>query len=134
MSHDQSREEPSAGPGVTVNVEHRGDDVVLHVRGELDLCTTAILTAAIETAVRAEPSVMVIDLSGVGFLASCGLEALLVAHQSTDKISLRVVATSRATLRPLKVSGLIENLNVYESLTAALPADRTADSRQNENA
>ena len=136
VSHDQSSAEPSGGPGgspdVSVDVEHRGDDVVLHVRGELDLRTTSTLTDAVEAAMDAEPSVMVIDLSGVGFLASRGLEALLVAHQSAGETLVRVVATTRATVRPLEVSGLRGSLNVYESLTAALAADGTGDSSESE--
>jgi len=58
MAHDLSRVEPSAEPDATVDVEHRAEDVVLHVREELNLRATAVLTGAVETAVRAEPSVL----------------------------------------------------------------------------
>jgi len=137
MSDDQRSAEPAGGPAgepdVTVDVEHHGDDVVLHVQGELDLHTTPTLTGAVEAAMRAEPSVMVIDLSGVGFIASRGLEALIVAHQSAGETLVRVVATSRATVRPLEVTGLRASLNVYDSLTAALAADGTVDSPETEN-
>jgi anti-sigma B factor antagonist len=108
---------------VTVEVAHRGDGVVLHVSGELDLGTASRLTEAVEDALRDGPSVLVIDLSAVEFLASRGLEVLVLAQQAAGKTSVRVVANSGPTVRALRVSGLRGYLDVHDSVTDALAND-----------
>jgi anti-sigma B factor antagonist len=132
MSLEQPVDEPSPdnepspddapGESVAVDVEHRGDGVVLHASGELDLLTTPALTDAITTALRDQPAVLVINLADVGFIASRGLEALVLAHNSSGGTSVRVVASSRATTRAIEVTGLDTILHVYNSVTAALEA------------
>ncbi|MGH3876523.1 MAG: STAS domain-containing protein [Actinophytocola sp.] len=119
-TRDETVDEPSGR--AAVGVEHHGDGVVLHVSGELDLLTTPTLTDAITGAMRAEPTVLVIDLSAVEFIASRGLEALLMAHQSAGKTSVRVVSNSMATARSLDVSGLTDHLHVFGTVASALAA------------
>jgi anti-sigma B factor antagonist len=121
MSEHEAAGEPA--DAVTVEVAQRGDGVVLHVSGELDLLTASRLTHAIEDALRDGPTVLVIDLSAVGFLASRGLEALVLAQQSAGETSVRVVANSGPTVRALQVSGLRGYLSVHDSVTEALADD-----------
>jgi anti-anti-sigma factor len=96
---------------------------VLHVRGDLDLLTTPTLTDALTGAMREEPTALIIDLSAVEFIASRGLEALLMAHQSAGKTSVKVVSNSAATTRSLDVSGLTDYLHVYDTVASALAAE-----------
>lgn len=107
--------------GATVDVEQHGTAVVLHVAGELDLATTPVLSEACTTALRPRPPVLVIDLTGVTFLASVGMSAIVAAHEAGgEHTKVRVVVGSRDTLRPIRVTGLDNLLSVYSDLPSAL--------------
>ena len=107
--------------GATVDVEQRGTTVVLHVAGELDLVTTPILSEACTRALASRPPVLVIDLTGVTFLASVGMSAVVAAHEAGgEHTSVRVVGGGRDTLRPIRVTGLDNLLSVYPDLPSAL--------------
>jgi anti-anti-sigma factor len=107
--------------GATVDVEHRGSAVVLRVAGELDLVTTHVLADASTEALRSVPPVLVIDLTGVTFLASVGMSAIVAAHETGgEHTQVRVVGGSRDTLRPLRVTGLDRLLAIYPDLPSAL--------------
>ena len=108
--------------GATVDVEQRGTAVVLHVAGELDLVTTPILSEACTKALRSRPPVLVIDLTGVTFLASVGMSAIVAAHEAggEQQTKVRVVGGSRDTLRPIRVTGLDNLLSIYPDLPSAL--------------
>jgi anti-sigma B factor antagonist len=114
-------ETPGDQFGVSVDVEHRGSTVVLHVAGELDLLTTPTLTEACSQELTRRPPVLVIDLTGVTFLASVGMSAIVAAHEKGgEHTKVRVVSGSRDTLRPIRVTGLDNLLAVYPALSAAL--------------
>lgn len=106
---------------LTVRSETRGSTVVLHVTGEIDLNTAPVLGTAVRTALRETPRLLVVDLSGVGFMASAGLAELVHTRRATAAgIAFRVVAASRATARPLEMAGLVDLLAVFPSLAEAL--------------
>ena len=80
--------------------------VVLHPVGDLDLHTQARLEDAVLTALTSAP--VLVDLSGVDFLAISALRSLLLCHQvatSTGQVLL-FEQPSRQALRLLAVSGL----------------------------
>jgi len=107
--------------GVSVDVEQRGAAVVLRVAGELDLLTTPALAEACTHELKKRPPVLVIDLTGVTFLASVGMSAIVAAHEEGgDHTKVRVVGGTRDTLRPIRVTGLDSLLSVYSSLAEAL--------------
>lgn len=107
--------------GVTVDVEQRGAAVVLHVAGELDLLTTPTFSEACLHELRKRPPVLVVDLTGVTFLASVGMSAIVAAHEEAgEHTKVRVVGGTRDTLRPIRVTGLDSLLSVYPALEAAL--------------
>lgn len=107
--------------GVTVDVDQHGTAVVLHVTGELDLLTTPTLAEACTEALAQRPPVLVIDLTGVTFLASVGMSAIVAAHeQGGETTKVRIVGGSREIMRPISVTGLDSLLSVYPELTAAL--------------
>jgi anti-sigma B factor antagonist len=60
-----------------------GRDVVLKLEGEIDLETVALLDEEIVLITAAGPPRLLIDLSGVEFIDSTGLSAILRAHQGT---------------------------------------------------
>ena len=130
MTHPPEPGSPSEQSGAGVGLQPgelrlssavRGDALVLAAVGEVDHATAPRLQAAAEQAVATHPALLVLDLSGVGFLASAGLTVLVGVHQLGEPaVPTRVVASGRATLRPIQLTGLDQKLNVFPSLEEAL--------------
>lgn len=101
--------------------ERCGDAIVVHVTGELDLASAPILDELLSE--LNEPSApLVLDLTGVTFMGSSGLE-LLVKHEARCRVTgrtLRVVANNRAVLRPIGLTGLTTAVTVVDTLADAL--------------
>ena len=96
---------------------------VLKVGGDIDLATVPALEAAIEEALIPKPTGLVIDLSGVGFLASAGLQTLVATHNSVSQSAhFAVVANSASTSRPIQLTGLDQIFALYPTLGEALTA------------
>jgi anti-sigma B factor antagonist len=96
---------------------------VLKVGGDIDLATVPALEAAIEEALIPKPTGLVIDLSGVGFLASAGLQTLVATHNSVSQSAhFAVVANSASTSRPIQLTGLDQIFALYPTLSEALTA------------
>jgi anti-sigma B factor antagonist len=116
---------PGAGAlGVQIS-EPRPGMALLTVRGELDTLTAPELDGALRE-LQTRPGAPVVDLSGVTFLASSGLAALIqAAHRAEDspderRRRVRLVVTSRAVLRPLEVTGSDQLFTLHTDLDAAL--------------
>lgn len=107
---------------MALTVRRRGNAITVLVGGEIDLVTAARLTDALTAAVAAGPEVLVVDLDQVEFFTSMGLTALALAQRAAREqgVDLRVVATTRATLRPLQITGMADDLALYPSLGDAL--------------
>ncbi|MBA3360988.1 MAG: STAS domain-containing protein [Acidimicrobiia bacterium] len=94
---------------------------VLVATGELDLATVEILEAAVERAIEEDHSRVVIDLTGVKFMDSTGMRALLVATQRLEAIdrSLGVVLNGGPVARALAITGVDRLLKLFDTLEAA---------------
>jgi anti-sigma B factor antagonist len=99
-----------------------GDTVVLHVAGDLDVLTAPTLGTHLDVALTGNPSVLVVDITDVGFLSSAGLSMLVETHRLTSKadISLRVVAQGPATARPMHMMRIDEFIDLYPTVEDAL--------------
>ena len=124
---DQAATPVQAADGVAVSVETVGERwLVLHVTGEVDMLTAPVLAEQIDyqvgTGGAAQGRALVFDLTGVGFLGSAGLAVLAEASKRASDQSLpkiRVVAGSRAVLRPIEVTGLDAVLDIHGDLASA---------------
>ncbi|NMH99501.1 STAS domain-containing protein [Pseudonocardia acidicola] len=107
---------------MTLVVGREGDAVVVVVGGEIDLVTGARLGDTLTAELTAGPKVLVVDLEQVRFFTSVGLTALALAQRMAQErgVDLRVVATTRTTLRPLQITGMVDDLAIYPSRTDAL--------------
>jgi anti-sigma B factor antagonist len=107
---------------ITVTQSELGPAAVVHVSGEIDMSTSDTMAEQILGRLAERPSALVIDLTGVDFLGSAGLGVLIEASQRAQEAAttLRIVATTPPALRPLEVSGLLQVLPVFRSLTEAL--------------
>jgi len=98
---------------------------VLTVAGEVDLATAPALETAIEGVLATKPGTLIIDLSGVSFLASAGMAALVAAHQRAgEATTIAVVAEGPATSRQLKMTSLDQVFALHSTLEAALESVR----------
>ena len=91
--------------------------VLLTVRGEVDSSTAPQLREVLDTAFADGVPTLSIDLDAVTFLDSAGLCVLAAAHRRAieDSVVLRVVASGRAVVRPLQITGLYDLLAVEQS-------------------
>jgi anti-sigma B factor antagonist len=93
---------------VTLAVSGSGTRPQLVVTGEIDSTTAPHVQARIERLLDAGARELTIDLTVVTFLDSAGLCALATMHRraSADGVRLRVLAASRAVVRPMQITGL----------------------------
>jgi anti-sigma B factor antagonist len=114
--------DPAADELLSIKPYRCGAVVVAVVAGEVDMLTAAQMQETLIAELTPPPEMMVIDLEGVCFLGSMGLTALALTERAAREqgVELRVVATSRATLRPLEITGMAGDLAVYASREEAL--------------
>ncbi|MFG1644490.1 STAS domain-containing protein [Amycolatopsis sp. NPDC049252] len=113
---------------LVITVERSGWTLVVAVDGDVDLSTAPMLRHALDEALGRAPRRVVVDLSLVRFLNTAGLEVLLDAHRRAGPdTDLRLVATTRATWRPLQLTRTHERLVIHASRAAAIAAPRWPD-------
>ena len=85
-------------------------DTTARVRttGEVDSTSAAQLHAELDAQLDAGVRELIVDLDGVTFLDSAGLCALAAIHRRAtgQGVRLRVLASHRAVIRPLQITGL----------------------------
>ena len=98
-----------------------GRVVVVTAGGTLDTITAPQLADALNAALAQSPTALIVDLSGVEFLASAGMGALLVAHdKASTAAKFGVVAATPVTIRPMTIVGIHQVFPFYNSLDEAL--------------
>jgi anti-sigma B factor antagonist len=85
-----------------------GRDVTLRLVGEIDMSTVPTFDEALTSAVDQAPDRLVIDLSGVEFMDSSGLNALIRARNFLDErgVDLVISRVSEQVRRLFEISGL----------------------------
>jgi anti-sigma B factor antagonist len=108
-------------PHLRVHREEVPGAVVVAVVGDVDRNTVPELEGQLVAATQVDVP-LVLDLTGVTFLDSTGLSALVRCHQrgQRDGTGFRVVVASRAVSRPLSLTALDALLDLYPTLEAAL--------------
>lgn len=104
-------------PGFTVR-EDRGHMVIKAV-GEIDAYSAPALTATIRKQILDGNHRLIVDLSGVPFLDSSGLGALVGGYKRTKAHPdgrFAVVGACKRFLEVLRITGLVRVLPVYETL------------------
>jgi anti-sigma B factor antagonist len=95
--------------------------------GEVDSSSAGILRerldAALDAAGHGDVHEIVVDLVPVTFLDSAGLCVLAGAHRrATERgLALRVLASARAVVRPLQITGLWDLLGAQQPDSAGAP-------------
>ena len=113
--------------GFDISVSWTDRIVVLSVFGSLDMESAPQLSESIGNALVNEPAAILVDLSGVEFLASAGMTVLVAAKERTrDAVNFGVVADGPAIGRPMRLVGLDKELTMYSDVDSALAAMSTA--------
>ena len=118
--------DPSVTDLVRIAVVTHGPAVQVIAAGEIDSSSAPVLERRLEAVLAGELEQLTIDLREVSFLDSAGLCVLAAAHKSTrdQRIALRVLASSRAVVRPLQITGLWQLLGA-EQVDATAEADQS---------
>ena len=87
-----------------------GGTAVVRVVGEIDISTVDAVNTALSTAVGRNPDRVVFELSGVEFMDSSGIAALLRARKLAKSIELRNPST--VVRRLIDMTGLTDILPI----------------------
>jgi anti-sigma B factor antagonist len=108
--------DPRTNELLAVEVSSEGTAVRLLARGEVDSASAPLLRAEIDAVLDRGPSELVIDLDAVTFLDSAGLSVLAGTHRRAggQGVRMRVLASGRAVIRPLQITGLWQLLGAEQ--------------------
>lgn len=109
--------EPAPDDLVVLDVRRTDGSATIVATGEIDSSSAPQFRQTLEGLLH-EPGMteIVVDLGGVTFLDSAGLCVLAATHRQIKGrgVQLRVLASSRAVIRPLQITGLWELLRVEQ--------------------
>jgi anti-sigma B factor antagonist len=118
--------EPSTTDLVSVTVAGAGAVVRVTAVGEVDSTSAPVLREHLEALLDGDVREFTVDLGQVTFLDSAGLCVLAAAHRRAVRqdVTMRVLASSRAVIRPLQITGLWELLHAerIDEAASSLPA------------
>ncbi|MGY2128571.1 STAS domain-containing protein [Blastococcus sp. SYSU DS0617] len=108
--------EPPVTDLVRVDVVAQGRTVRIITAGEVDSSSAPVLESHLAGVLEESLDELVVDLCGVTFLDSAGLCVLATAHRRAGEkqVAMRVLASSRAVVRPLQITGLWQLLGAEE--------------------
>ena len=100
------------GNGLALASESTGTTARLILSGELDIATVPQLLEQTRRQLDKNPEFLVLDLSGVSFIDSSGLKALLEAvHMHPDRVR---IVPSAACLRLFELTGVSDRLPLID--------------------
>jgi anti-anti-sigma factor len=118
----------AAETGLSIDVAQSPDGVVtMTVIGELDMSCAGAMTERLESLASGAPVSIVVDLSGLAFVDSSGLNALrLGAHAVVARNGTIVFAGANAHVaRVFEIVGFADSLTVEASVATALSRARS---------
>jgi anti-sigma B factor antagonist len=104
--------DPPISDLVTIDVASSGDVVCVTAAGEIDSTSAPLLRQKLDAVLESGLRELTVDLGRVTFLDSAGLCVLAATHRRAVRqdVRMRVLASSRAVIRPLQITGLWELL------------------------
>jgi anti-sigma B factor antagonist len=94
-----------------------GPDVIVEVRGELDLATGRDLERALSDLIDDQGcGTILLDLRGLDFIGSTGLSLLLKAQAHAQSLGREIILVrlSPAARRAIELGGLLSTLNIRD--------------------
>ena len=111
------KEASSSGP-----MPRRDRQDVLPLKGEIDLHVSPSVTASLNAMIAKKPRRLVIDLSGVNYIDSAGLAALIQAMQKVEGYGGKFLLSGlQETVRSIfEISRLDQVFQIFPDVDAAL--------------
>jgi anti-sigma B factor antagonist len=108
-------------PALTFKTEERREAVVLHPAGEVDLATVSSLWSMLKSMSEGGRPVIV-SLSGITYIDSTGIKALLDGHRLFQQRAQRLVLADPTSMvrKVIEITALEKVIPVYASLEQAL--------------
>ena len=108
--------DPPSSELVTIDVSVAGPAMIVTAAGEVDSTSAPVLRQHLDALLDGEVGELTVDLRQVSFLDSAGLCVLATAHRRAVRqdVRMRVLASSRAVIRPLQITGLWELLRAEQ--------------------
>lgn len=82
------------------------DGVHMTLSGELDAASATAFMTEIKTALQQKPKRMVLFVSGLTFIASAGIRALLMALQGSRGLDVHVIAPQEQVVDTIRRTGI----------------------------
>ncbi|MBB5957980.1 anti-anti-sigma factor [Saccharothrix tamanrassetensis] len=113
-------------PATTIRVDLHDGTAVVRVTGEIDMACEKPVRAAIFEQLHQRPAGLVVDLTGIDFFGSTGIQLLVeaIAHAQRLGVALAVATDRRAVLRPLEITHMSQAVVIYPTVQAGLDALR----------
>jgi anti-anti-sigma factor len=111
---------------LVVDCEVRSEAVVANAKGEVDSNTANQFAEQLDAALRQAAThagrLLILDLEGLTYFGSSGLNAVLECHRTgvEEGTAVRVVAENAMVLAPIRVTKLDGVLPLYRTLSEAL--------------
>jgi anti-sigma B factor antagonist len=122
MAQNTTRSDVRLAPLQLSTLTRHHGEVVVVVRGEVDVGTAPTLLSLLDEAML-HPScrTLIVDLREVRFLGARGVGVLLTARLAADAhdVRLALVAEHRAVLRPLEITATTDRFAVYPTVAEA---------------
>jgi anti-sigma B factor antagonist len=101
-----------------------GAVLVVHVVGEVDLASSAVFQQYLVDQIDEEHADVVVDLSGVGFMDSTGLAALLAVYNAVNALggSLHLAGATGEARRVLGITQLDVMFDHHADISDAIEA------------
>ena len=101
---------------VTFDVSRSDGWAAVCAVGEIDSTTAPLLSQHLTELLDSDVRELTVDLRQVSFLDSAGLCVLATTHRRAVRqdVQMRVVASSRAVVRPLQITGLWDLLRAEQ--------------------
>jgi anti-anti-sigma factor len=118
---------------LVIVAEHHGRQSVLRLLGELDLCNKDLLRDAISDALEHGPQILVLDLSGLGFMDCSGLRVLVGTqkHLAEDQRQLFLAGSRPIVRRLIRITGLDAYLRLgWPDAAPGAPAEGSTPARE----
>jgi anti-sigma B factor antagonist len=105
-----------------VKIQDYNDVTVVELQGELDSDAAELFERSIADIIAQNKTNIVIDMSGVGFIDSKGLEVLLWARDycNQNRRELRLAGLDENCTRILEITRLDSEFDLYVELTEAV--------------
>ncbi len=95
--------------------------VAVAVAGEVDMATVPVVEEYVRRRLGDVGRALVLDLSGVTFLGSTGINLLIALRAECEAAGaeLRLVATTKAVLQPLRLTDLTDHFTIVTAVGEA---------------